>query len=306
MTSRNVASILKILFWSVVAVIAALSMLALYRGQNPFDSIDFTHTNQGSLSVLHEQTIVDDITSISLGWNVGGVTVAASNDEKIHLIERAYESVSESKWASVNVDGKTLKVVSRNKNAFWFFFWHTPETYLEVQLPKKTYEMFRLSVTSGNNKISDLSAKAMDINSTSGNLSIKNLDTETLDFNMTSGQTTFENAKIHDFGGIMTSGSMHYDGVVDQKLHVTMTSGLFTAKLAETAPQNIDFQMTSGSAHVTLSAAADFTLTLSKTSGSFAADFQHTQNGNKYTYKNGKDDYRFGMTSGSLTFSIQN
>jgi len=306
MTSRNVLNTLKILFWGVVAVIAALTMLALYRGQNPFDSIDFTHTNQGTLSVLHEQTITENITSVNLGWNVGGINVVVSNDDKIHLIERSYEKVAQSKWAIVSVNGDTLKITSGNKNAFWFFFWHTPETFLEVQLPKKTYDEFRLSVTSGNNKVTDLSVKAMDINSTSGNLSIKNLAAETLDLNMTSGQTTFQNAAMHDFDGVMTSGNMTYDGVVDRSLRLTMTSGQFSTQLGETAPKNIDFQMTSGQASFSLNAEADFTLTLSKTSGSFAANFEHTQNGSKYTYKNGRDAYRMGMTSGSLSFNIQN
>lgn len=306
MTSRNVLNTLKILFWGVVVVIAALAMLALYRGQNPFDSIDFTRPNQGPLSVLHEQTITENITSVNLGWNVGGITVVASSDDKIHLIERAYEKVARSKWAIVSINGDTLKVTSGNKNAFWFFFWHSPETYLEVQLPKKNYDEFKLSVTSGNNKVTDLSVKEMDVNSTSGNLSIKNLAAETLDLTMTSGQTTFQNASMHDFDGVMTSGNMTFDGVVDQSLRLTMTSGQFSTQLNEAAPKNIDFQMTSGLARFTLNGAADFTLTLSKTSGSFAANFDHTQNGNKYTYGNGRDTYRMGMTSGSLSFDIQN
>jgi lia operon protein LiaG len=305
MNSRKIAGVLRILFWGVVAVIAALTMFAFYRGENPFDSINFNHANSGTLSVLHEQTITENITNVNLGWNAGGVTVVASNDDKIRLIERSYENVAQNKWAIVSISGETLKVTSGIKNAFWFFFWHSPETYLEVQLPKKTYDTFKLSVTSGNNKVSDLSVKSLDVNSTSGNLSIKNLTAETVDFNMTSGQTTFENAAAHEFDGVMTSGNMTFDGVIDQNMRLTMTSGQFSTQLRESAPKTIDFQMTSGQARFMLDATADFTLSLNKTSGSFAANFEHTQNGNKYTYKNGKDTYHMGMTSGSLTVDIQ-
>jgi lia operon protein LiaG len=305
MNSRKIAGILRILFWGVIAVIAALTMFAFYRGENPFDSIDFDQPNSGTLSVLHEQTITENISSVNLGWNAGGVTVVASNDDKIRLIERSYENVAQSKWAIVTVSGETLKVTSGIKNAFWFFFWHSPQTYLEVQLPKKTYDTFKLSVTSGNNKVSDLSVKSMDVNSTSGNLSIQNLAAETVNFNMTSGQTTFENASTHDFDGVMTSGNMTFDGSVDQTMRLTMTSGQFSTQLKASAPKTIDFQMISGQAKFTLDATADFTLSLNKTSGSFAANFEHTQNDKKYTYKNGRDTYHMGMTSGSLTFDIQ-
>lgn len=302
MNSRNIASILKILFWGVVALIASLLFLSFYRGENPFVSFD---TQPGPLSILHEETISDNITSIHLSWNVGGVTVIASKDDKIHLIERSYNKVSQNKWLSTTIVGETLRITSRNKNAFWFFIWHSPETYLELQLPVKTYDDFRLNVTSGQNEVHDLSTKKFDINSTSGSLWIKNLNTEKLDFSMTSGQTTIEASKTHDLSGVMTSGSLKYEGMVDQSIHLTMTSGQFNTTLTEIAPQSINFQMTSGLAQINLKAPADFTLALSKTSGSFAANFQHTQDGNKYTYKNGKDDYRFGMTSGSLSFSIQ-
>ncbi|TFG82713.1 MAG: hypothetical protein E4G74_02300 [Erysipelotrichales bacterium] len=302
MTSHNIANVLKIFFWGIVVVIATMVMLSFSRGENPFDTID---TDQGTLSVLHEQTINEDISSISLGWYIGGVTVTASNDDKIHLVERAYANVAESKWANVSVNGGTLKITSRNKSVFNFFFWHTPSTYLELRLPAKEYTSFALNLTSGENEVRDLSTLLFDVNSTSGTLTIKNLSTEKLELNMTSGQTTFTDAKTQEFDGVITSGNLRYDGVVDQRLDLTMTSGVFNTELRESAPQSIDFHMTSGVAHITLATPADFMLTLSKTSGLFTANFNHTQNGNKYTYKNGRDDYRFGMTSGALTIKTQ-
>jgi hypothetical protein len=303
MTSRKVAAVFKIFFWAIVAVIAGLVLLMFYRGENPFNIID---TNQGPLSILNEQTISDNITSITVGWNVGGVTVKVSADDKIHIVERSHEAIAQNKWATVTVSGEALRITSKNKNAFFFIFWHSPQTYLELSLPAKVYETFNLNVTSGNNEIRDLAVKTLDINSTSGNLDVKNIDVETLRFTMTSGHSDYANAKTHVFDGVMTSGDLSYDGVVDQRLDLTMTSGQFNTTLLDTAPQTIDFNMTSGVSRFTLPATSDFTMSLSKTTGIFSANFEHTQNGNKYTYKTGRDDYRLGMTSGSLTLVVQN
>ncbi len=303
MNSRNIANGIRVVVWAIVAIVASLLMLSFYNGENPLQIID---NHDGPLSVLQEKTITEMITSVNLDWNAGGVTVRASSDDKVHLVERSYEKVTESKWASVTVAGGTLRIASRNKNIFNFFFWHSPQTYLELSLPAKTYEFFKLNVTSGNNEIFDLSAKKTDFNSTSGDLSIKNLTADTLDFNMTSGQSVFENVKVHDLSGVMTSGNLRYVGVVDQLLDVTITSGQFKTTLQEMAPKTIDFQMTSGLAKFELAAPADFQLQLSKTSGSFTANFAAVQDGNRYTYKTGRDNYRLGMTSGSLTFSVLN
>lgn len=302
MNSRTIASILKVLFWGIIALIGSLLLLSFYKGDNPFETIT---PDQGTLSVLHEETFNEDITSINLSWNVGGVKVVVSNDDKIRLIERSYVAVSSSKWAKTSIDNKTLKISSGNKNSFFFLFWHTPATYIELQLPVKTYDDFKLNVTSGNNELNDFTVKSLDINSTSGSIRVKNLVADTLKLNMTSGSMSFGNANIHSIDAVMTSGDMVYDGVIDQRLDLTMTSGQFNSDLRGVAPQSIDFQMTSGQAHFTLAAPSDFQLSLSKTSGSFTADFDHSQNGSKYTYKNGRDDYRLGMTSGSLTFSVQ-
>lgn len=302
MNSRNIASVLKILFWGIIAMIAGLLLFSFYKGNNPFETIT---PEQGPLSVLHEETITEEIISVNLSWNVGGVKVIVSKDDNIHLIERSYVAVSKSKWAITSTANKTLKISSGNKNSFFFLFWHTPATYLELQLPAKTYDTFKFSVISGKNELSDLSVNLLNVNSTSGNISVKNLRADTLKLNITSGNITLGNATIHTFDAVMTSGNMIYDGVVDQRLDLTMTSGQFNSDLRGTAPQSIDFQMTSGQAHFTLAAPADFQLSLSKTSGNFSADFDHSQNGNTYTYKNGRDDYRLKMTSGSLTFSLQ-
>ena len=301
MKTNTIASLLKATFWLVIAALAALVMVSFMQGNNPFDFVD---QPQGPITVLYERTVAEEITKLNINWNVGGVEIKVSEDDHIHIVERGRGDVPESKWASFTQENGSLTITSKNKNFIYLFFWHTPETYLELRLPKITYDSVMLNVTSGNNTIDDLSVDRLTTRSTSGILRFNNLTANTLKLDMTSGQTFFEDSIVPEIDAVMTSGTFNFDGVIADTLDLTMTSGLFTARLKETAPRTIDFQMTSGSADFDLNAPADFVLRLSKTSGNFSANFPNVKENNTYTYKNGRDDYRINMTSGSIQFNV--
>lgn len=300
MRNRPVLNLIKALFWLVVAALASLVFIAFMNGENPF----MIKYEEGDLRVLHQETISEDISSIEIDWTSGGVDILKSSDDKIHIVERSTAELDESKWLKKTVIDETLKITSRNRNVFYFFFWHTPQTFLEIRLPDKLYDEVKLNLPSGLNRIAALNAGNVEIDATSGAQYFNNIQADSLRLNMTSGLAVLKDFDVDDLSMTMTSGNLTFTGVASESFRAEMTSGIFNATLREHAPSTLDFSMTSGQAELFVPSDADFELTLEKTSGSFNADFANTSNGNTYTHKNGQDDYELSMTSGSLSFHV--
>ncbi len=300
MRNRPVLNLIKALFWLVVAALASLVFIAFMNGENPF----MIKYEEGDLRVLHQETLSEDISSIEIDWTSGGVDILKSPDDKIHIVERSTAELDESKWLKTTINDETLRITSRNRNVFFFFFWHTPQTFLEIRLPAKLYDQVKLDLPSGLNRIFELNATVVDIDATSGAQYFSNIHADSFKLNMTSGLAVLKDFDVEDLTLTMTSGNLTFTGIASESFKAEMTSGIFNATLKDNAPSTLDFTMTSGQAELFVSADADFKLTLGKTSGSFNADFTNTSNGNTYTHKNGRDDYELLMTSGSLGFHV--
>lgn len=300
MRNRPVLNLIKALFWLVIAALASLVFIAFMNGENPF----MIKYEEGDLRVLHQETLSEDISSIEIDWTSGGVDILKSPDDKIHVVERSTAELDESKWLKTTINDETLRITSRNRNVFFFFFWHTPQTFLEIRLPAKLYDQVKLDLPSGLNRIFELNATVVDIDATSGAQYFSNIHADSFKLKMTSGLAVLKDFDVEDLALTMTSGNLTFTGIASESFKAEMTSGIFNATLKDNAPSTFDFTMTSGQAELFVSADADFKLTLEKTSGSFNADFTNTSNGNTYTHKNGRDDYELSMTSGLLGFHV--
>jgi len=298
MTSKYLLGTIKIVIFSMIAVIATLVFFALFNGQAlPFNIVESKEPNV----LLQDVTIEEKINNVNLEWYSGGVVISKSYDDKIHFKERSTEKLNSNKWASTEVDGDTLYLKSNNKYNFVLFFFQSPATYLELRLPEKQYESFRMLMTSGNTTISDFDISDVDITITSGNLFLFNIQSERMTINMTSGNSNFQNTSMQTFDLTMTSGNTDFEGIISEECRIDMTSGNLNLASTSFTPRVMNVNMTSGDADITLSQNYGFTLKLDKTSGNIDLDSEIVKvSETEYTYFNKEYNINIDMTSGSF------
>lgn len=293
--------ILGAVIWAIIGIFALTVLIRLVSGNLALPT--FYLAREANIT-LYDKTISENIDHLSIDWVTGGVTIKPSEDGLTHVIERASEQLPENKWARIRLNDANLSIGSQNKSIF-ILFWHTPLSTLEIRLPKDAYESLRLTATSGSNQISEVGFADFKAELTSGELYIHDSAIDTLALEMTSGESVMTNISTESASFESTSGDLSFSGKITGKLSSEMTSGEQTFDLIQLAPQTINLSMTSGSAAITLPDSPGFTLTLDKTAGDFTADFQHTQEGDRYIYGNGKNHYQAEITSGELIFSVR-
>lgn len=286
----------------MIAVIATLVFFALFNGQ----PLPFNITEDKEPTVLlQDVTIEDNINNIDLEWYSGGVVVSKSYDDKIHFKEKSTEKLNSNKWASTEVIGDTLYLKSNNKYNFVLFFYHTPATYLELRLPEKQYESFKLLMTSGNTTISEFDISDVDITLTSGNLFLFNIQSTRMTIDMTSGNSNFQNTLMQTFDLTMTSGNTDFDGIISEECRVDMTSGNLNL-ITSLTPRVMNLSMTSGDADITLNKTDGFVLKLDKTSGNVDLDPEIVKvSETEYTYFHKDYNINVEMTSGSFDLKLR-
>jgi len=302
MTSKYLLGTIKIVIYSMIAVIATLVFFALFNGQ----PLPFNITEDKEPTVLlQDVTIEDNINNIDLEWYSGGVVVSKSYDDKIHFKEKSTEKLNSNKWASTEVIGDTLYLKSNNKYNFVLFFYHTPATYLELRLPEKQYESFKLLMTSGNTTISEFDISDVDITLTSGNLFLFNIQSTRMTIDMTSGNSNFQNTLMQTFDLTMTSGNTDFDGIISEECRVDMTSGNLNL-ITSLTPRVMNLSMTSGDADITLNKTDGFVLKLDKTSGNVDLDPEIVKvSETEYTYFHKDYNINVEMTSGSFDLKLR-
>lgn len=303
MTSKYLLGIIKILIFSIIAVAATYIFLTLFNGnQFPFSLPERKDPN----IVLQNIVLDETITSVDLEWYAGGVEITKSADNKIHLVEKSSVQLDENRWVKPVVNGDTLVLHSRNKYNFVFFFFQSPESYLELQLPDQVYESMRVYVTSGIYSISDFEISNFNLNMTSGNLHVNNFKSDEIKVTMTSGDAFFINADTNRFDINMTSGNTSFNGSISDDCNIEMTSGNLDLDTSIDSPRQLSVDMTSGNANITLSDEEGFQISLDKTSGNFNPDSKLTRlNDSLYQYLDFKLSYSVEMTSGSLGINVR-
>ena len=295
---------IKVLFWGVVALVGVYFLVVSARGGDPLGNLGLNLNSEPDL-VLYEKTITADMDDITIQWDTGGVAILPGTDDNIQIIERSSKKLDASQWAEITQSGKNLKIVGGTKGNFYFFFWHTPGSSLEVRLPEDLYDSLRLQATSGTYEVRDLDFASLSLELTSGKLNVDRSSVGDLKLSMQSGQSRLIGINAQTAAISSTSGSFQYEGSISRSLDAELTSGEQVYALEGQAPEELKLKMSSGSAAIELPANPGFRLSLGKTSGSFQADFLHTESGGTYIYGDGSNRYTANMTSGSLKISVK-
>ncbi|MDP3305570.1 MAG: DUF4097 family beta strand repeat-containing protein [Erysipelotrichaceae bacterium] len=300
--SRRTVALLTAAVWTFVLAGALAIFFIFAQGSNPFSNFNPV---KGDMRQLQQQTVNDDVTSISIEWIAGGVHVKKATDGKFQLVEKSQFDLDKKQWAAVTVNNGRLTIKSRIKSIWNIFTFFTPSSYLELYLPEKLYDEFVMQSTSGEYIIEDLQAKSLNLEATSGNFDILRTTTEKMVIEVTSGDLDIDQSTTDSLQLKLTSGDASYNGVVRDSWKAEMTSGRILANLLEVAPGDVDVEMTSGLIEMTFVKEADFEVRVEKTSGLFNANWPNANSSSPYRYQTGRDDYNVSMTSGIVTFNVQ-
>ena len=300
--SRRTVALLTAVVWTFVLAGAVTIFFIFAQGSNPFSNFNPV---KGDMKQIQQQTVNDDVTSISIEWIAGGVHVKKATDGKLQLVEKSQFDLDMKEWAAVTINNGQLTIKSRIKSIWNIFTFFTPSSYLELYLPEKMYDKFVMDSTSGEYIIEDLQVKTMELEATSGNFDILRTTTEKMVIEVTSGDLDIDQTTTNSLLLKLTSGDASYNGVVRDSWKAEMTSGRILANLLEVAPGDVDVDMTSGMIEMTFVKDADFEVRVEKTSGLFNANWPNANSSSPYRYQTGRDDYNVSMTSGIVTFKVQ-
>ena len=298
---RSILNVLKILLWALILV-AAIYLFMMFRDGG---SLIQSMNDPKNLEVVQDLSFDAEVQSIQIDWISGGITVTPSTDGMIHVLEKAEKGLSSSKYASIDASNGKLTIRSKNKNNVWFFFYRTPLTYLELQVPRSDYEEIILNLTSGSHKLSDVNTEDMIIDLTSGELRLSNANISRLNMTMTSGNTRLTDVMGEDLRVEMTSGELRTTGSFSNMIQIDMTSGNLSLDTHLDAPEQLALEMTSGNAELILSQTEGFQFDVDKTSGNFTPSFNYTGDSDDPIYLEGEARYTVDMTSGNVSVKVK-
>lgn len=258
----------------IIIIIVSLSFIFRYFNKNGND-------NYKNMTIVRDDIISENINSVDLDWASGKVDILKSDDNNIRIVEKSF---SKSNKAEVTVIDDKLSISKQPGFRFAFFNIGDRKTkgYLEIYLPEKEYNELEFDFTSGNYNIYDVKTKKLDLEITSGKADLKNVSANVLDLDATSGKIDFKGSS--------------------NDIKVDMTSGKSNVETS-TMPSILEVDVTSGSTNVRLPENNGFELELEKRSGHFNSDFELSQSGNKYIYKNGDSKFKVDLTSGKVNIS---
>lgn len=298
---RSILNVLKILLWALILV-AAIYLFMMFRDGG---SLIQTMNEPKDLELVQDLSFEAEVKSLQIDWISGGITVTPSTDNKIHVLEKAEKGLSSSKYASIDASNGKLTIRSKNRNNVWFFFYRTPLTYLELQIPQSDYEEIVLNLTSGNHQLSGLNTEDMIIDLTSGALNLSNAHISSLNLTMTSGNTRLSDIIGQDLRVEMTSGELRTSGSFSKLIQIDMTSGNLNVDTHLDAPEQLALEMTSGNAELILSQTEGFQFDVDKTSGNFTPSFDYTGDSDDPIYLEGDARYTVDMTSGNVSVKVK-
>lgn len=223
---------------------------------------------------------VNNIDSISIDWASGSVDVKVHDGESILIAEYANQGLSRSQQMHWDVKDTTLKIDYGNAVGCSSF----GGKRLEIMVPKK------LAKEMG----------SFTINGASGEYGVEGLTCNEFRTDLASGSLQAKGMDISDLRLDLASGNAFVEGRVSNEIKAGVASGNIDIRCLEVCPQEIDADMASGTVVVSIPENEGFTVKVDRISGNFESDFALQQNGDSYTYKDGKAFFKADMASGQF------
>ena len=323
MRRRNSGIVLRVLAGACVAIFAIgvlIYGLATGFGLKELRRFGF----QRDFTVPYEYTEeVDELTDIDISWLAGPVTLSFYNGPDIRVVEIAQQELSESEQLSLSISRNTLEIRWNSSLFNLFGFWHSEAKSLEVQIPRQFaygLETVRVSTSSGDIVMDDLTVEKAVFETVSGELQVHNVAAEQVQLKTTSGDIVAENvAGIKKFTASTVSGEAKMTDIQAGELEFGTTSGDLVFRgtaeefkgsavsgeldvTLENWPGETKLESVSGDvAFRAPSSPEGFTCKFKTVSGDFQSGFATQKSGDTYICGAGTFDVKINTTSGDVT-----
>lgn len=303
MKTNSLFSIIKILFYSLIAALLIWIFILLFLGKSIPFTLNFT---KGPIVELQRLKLDEEIDALTIKWTAGKVTITRSLDDSIHLVESGPKGLNQDQWLVPQINESTLIIENKQSNRTFWLLSRNNQRYLQLQLPKKQYESFYLEVTSGEYRLTDADVKQLVVDMTSGELLISNTTSDDIQVSLTSGNATLNSMTTNDLELKVTSGDMNFSGGASNRVEADVTSGNMNLNLSLGVPLTLSADITSGKVDLILSEAEGFQIAVDNTTGRFKADSKLVRiNDSLYQYLDYSRNYTVDITSGSMNLSLK-
>ncbi|NDI35996.1 DUF4097 family beta strand repeat-containing protein [Chengkuizengella sediminis] len=122
--------------------------------------------------------------------------------------------------------GDTLQIELKEKNIFFNVGFVINNVDLQVEIPQKLYDSFKVDVTSGDIEVAQLQANGLILSTSSGDVKIEELNANDVELTATSGNISAKNGVISSNILIETSsGDIDAENIITNILTMEVTSG---------------------------------------------------------------------------------
>ncbi|MBS5725834.1 MAG: DUF4097 family beta strand repeat protein [Clostridiales bacterium] len=251
MKSARFKHTLTIVIWSLVLVLA-IGLAVLFSSGFHWTRNPFSWPSKEEMAVVKELTISEAVTDLRVQWLSGSVTVYPSEDEAIHIIQKAIPEIADKDLFSVRQEGERLQVQDNRSRFGISFFAFLPESapsYLELYLPPQQYQRMECQSASSDFILSGYALNAntlllssasgdffftgrfetVEANTTSGDICAAEISSQTLSCSSTSGEVNIQHAKAKELKASTVSGDILLEQATGKtSVNLSTTSGEIT------------------------------------------------------------------------------
>lgn len=343
MDSNNNSSVVRIICWSVVALILVsvlvyglnanslnyswnnlfnlnLSGINIFNGSDVYggDNFNNAYNDGGNYAVP-----IDGIDNIKLDWVNGSVKIKTYSGSEIKFAESANLTINQSEALRYGVVGNTLKIQCYS-NGFRILSPGLTKN-LELLIPQSiadSLDSISVDVVSATATISDVSPGAYSVDTTSGSATIENMNARSINIDTVSGAVNINNVDVNklsigtvsgavkgkevtasDLTISSISGSVDFEGAY-QAIDVETTSGRVEFN-CEVCPSQFDVETISGAVVLKIPDNDGFTVYYESLSGSLNSDFPMSIKNSKSIYGNGSANFDVDTLSGSFAIRMR-
>ena len=313
--NRKTSAIIRIISWSVVAVVLTVFLiLGLLGSWNTtlFPLGNLSHTTSGGWSYPESSKYTagpanlpaDKIKNIKVNWLDGSITLTAGAVSQVTVKETSSRKLTSKEQLHYYLKGDTLLIQYRGatKNIF-SGFGNSLSKKLEIQIPAEYASSFQEIMVDGVSSdigLDNLKTKKLSLDNVSGNITLKNIETDSLTTDSTSGSPISADLIVNDNAvTCTTSGDVILAGSINAAQHDSVSGSLHIT--SSVCPQKIQADTTSGSVLLNLPDDQGFTLDYDTVSGDLETDFPTTDSGSQRIYESGKNHFLIDTTSGDIT-----
>ncbi len=298
------AAIVRIISWSIVAIILIGVLVAGITGKLPFFFFNIgtsVHYENSSKYSIADGTInAGQVSNIEINWVDGGVHVEEYEGEDVIFAETSSRSLDEdSKMRYYIRDDKLTIQFCASRRALPSLHHLSKDLTLKVPYGHSLAKLDMESV-SARVEVLGTSADKIEVESVSGSVRILDTTAHELDVEAVSGDLMIENAQTHKLSAESVSGSIQVQGDFNNVEFSTVSGSV-----AVTPGKDISFldaDTVSGDIEIKLPEDIDgFRVTYSALSGDLRCDFPGQTNKKTLTYQNGRADFNLETVSGKIS-----